>query len=105
MQHVTKAEELFAAMRAMPAGERSRFFALLGAQLFQDEELSQEQLFGHLKDQPFTTQEAAEYLEVSVATLRRYVKAGRIEPSQVIGRSQLFSTGELKAFKKTLGRK
>ncbi|WP_373691472.1 helix-turn-helix domain-containing protein [Azonexus sp.] len=36
----------------------------------------------------FTVSEAAEYLEVSVPTFRRYVQAKKIIPDQVGGRNQ-----------------
>ena len=62
--------------------------------------MSHEQLFGHLAGDEFTAQEAAEYLEVSMPTFRRYVQAGRITPNTTVGRSQLFSTDALRAFKK-----
>jgi len=102
MSHITTAEELLAEMEAMPPTERNRFFALLGSRLFQEDNFTHDQVFGHLTDQGFSTQEAAEYLEVSIATLRRYVQGGRLRPSQVVGRNQLFSTQELKALKRSL---
>lgn len=37
---------------------------------------SHEELFGSLADDNFTAQEAAEYLEVSVSTFRRFVASG-----------------------------
>lgn len=37
---------------------------------------SHEQLFGHLAEAEFTATEAAEYLEVSIPTFRRYVQGG-----------------------------
>lgn len=98
------AEELMAEIRLMPAEERGRFFVLLGAQLFPDDDLTHEQLFGPLAEAEFTGEEAAEYLEVSIATLRRHVHAGRLKPSRVIGRSQMFATRELKSFKRSLRR-
>ncbi|QWD64407.1 helix-turn-helix domain-containing protein [Polynucleobacter sp. MWH-UH2A] len=60
---------------------------------------SHEQVFGHLRDTIFSAEEAAEYLEISIPTLRRYVQSGRLKPSNTIGRSQLFSSAELKLFK------
>ncbi|MFP3913149.1 MAG: excisionase family DNA-binding protein [Desulfobacteraceae bacterium] len=43
-------------------------------------------------------QRAAEYLEISEITLRRWVKAGKI-PFQRLGRNLLFDVNQLKAFK------
>ena len=102
MSHVMTAEDLLDEMKAMPSSERGRFFALLGRQFFQDDNLTHEQVFGHLADDTFTAHEAAEYLEVSIATLRRYVQGGKLKPSRVVGRSQMFATRDLKAFKRSI---
>ncbi|WP_231881363.1 helix-turn-helix domain-containing protein [Cupriavidus necator] len=48
----------------------------------------------------FTAAEAAEYLEVSIATFRRLVRDGKLAPHAVVGRSQLFSAADLEAFKR-----
>ena len=58
-------------------------------------ESSHEQVFGHLQQEPFSSLEAAEYLEVSVPTLRRYVQSGKLLPSHVVGRNQMFSAQTL----------
>lgn len=67
---------------------------------FRDDDWSHDQVFGHLKNDVFSAGEAAEYLEVSVPTLRRYVQSGRLKPSTVLGRNQMFSTIDLRAFKR-----
>jgi excisionase family DNA binding protein len=46
---------------------------------------------------------AAEYLEVSVPTLRRYVQSGKLVPSHEVGRNQMFSASTLRAFKRSRG--
>jgi excisionase family DNA binding protein len=102
MDQVMTAEDLLSEMKAMPQAERSRFFALLGLKFFQEDNLTYEEVFGHLADAEFTAREAADYLEVAMATLRRYVESGRLNPSRVVGRSQMFSTRDLKAFKRSL---
>jgi excisionase family DNA binding protein len=102
MSHFLTAEDLLSEMKAMPSAERGRFFVLLGMGIFQDDNLTHEQVFGHLADVEFTAQEAAEYLEVAIATFRRYVQRGKVKPSRVVGRSQMFSTHDLKAFKRSL---
>jgi len=102
MGHALTAEDLFAEMKTMPVTERSRFFAMLGEVLFPDDDFSHEQLFGHLAEAEFTASEAAEYLEVSMPTFRRYVQSGRLEPSHRVGRSQMFATRALKVFKQSL---
>lgn len=102
MGHAITAEGLLAEMKTMPVAERSRFFTLLGAQLFQNDTFTHEQVFGHLAGDEFTAQEAAEYLEVSIATFRRYVRGGKLTPVHRVGRSQMFATKSLKDFKRSL---
>lgn len=61
---------------------------------------SHEDLFGHLKDTRFSAQEAAEYLEISMPTFRRYVQSQKIKPVEIIERSQLFASGDLRKLKR-----
>ncbi|MEO8169941.1 MAG: helix-turn-helix domain-containing protein [Oxalobacteraceae bacterium] len=96
------AEELFQDLKTMPANERARFFTLLAVNAFHDEDLNHEQVFGHLASDEFTAREAAEYLEISISTFRRYVHDGKVKPSSELGRNQLFATPDLKAFKRAL---
>ncbi len=70
--------------------------------VFRDEDMRHAQLFGHFADDAFTAAQAAEYLEVSLSTFRRYVATGRLSQSSTVGRSQMFKVAELKAFKKAL---
>ena len=102
MSQAMTAEDLLSEIKAMPSSERGRFFALLGMKLFQDENSTHEQVFGHLTDAEFTAQESAEYLEISIATLRRYVQGGKLRPCKVVGRNQLFAAHELRALKRSL---
>lgn len=100
MGHALTAEDLFAEMKSMPATERGRFFAMLGEVLFPDDDSSHEQLFGHLAEAEFTAAEAAD-VEVSIPTFRRCVQGGKLKPSHRLGRSQMFATRDLKAFKRS----
>lgn len=95
------AEDLFSEMKRMPAKERMRFFSLLASNAFRNDDFSHEQVFGHLQQEPFSASEAAEYLEVSLPTLRRHVQSGRLVPSHVVGRNQMFSAQTLRTFKRT----
>ena len=102
MGHAMSAEELFQEVRALSSSERVRFFSLIGQQAFDSENLSYQDLFGHLQQEHFTAAESAEYLEISLPTFRRYVQSDKIAPVEVVGRSQLFSTRDLKALKRRL---
>jgi len=99
---IATAEDLFAAMREMPPTERVRFFTLLGETAFERDNFSHAEVFGDVLSSEFTVAEAAEYLEVSVSTFRRYVQSKKIAPVHVIGRNQVFSAESLKSFKKSL---
>lgn len=98
--NIMTAEELMKTLGKMPAQERLKFFALVGQQAFRDENLSHEEVFGHLAHDDFTAAEAAEYLEVSMATFRRFVHDGKLTAHAEVGRSQLFAVADLKAFKR-----
>ena len=98
------AEDLFAHVQKMPSKERIKFFSLIAINAFQDTDYTHEQVFGHLRNATFSAEEAAEFLEISVPTLRRYVQAGRLKPSSTLGRSQLFSTADLKLLKQKLSK-
>jgi excisionase family DNA binding protein len=102
-QYMT-AEDLFAHVQKMSSKERIKFFSLIAINAFQDTDYTREQVFGHLRNATFSAEEAAEFLEVSVPTLRRYVQAGRLKPSSTLGRSQLFSTADLKLLKQKLSK-
>lgn len=103
MNHALTAEDLFTEMKRMPEKERLRFFSLLSSNAFRDDNFSHEQVFGQLQQEPFSTSEAAEYLEISVPTLRRHVQSGRLIPSHVVGRNQMFAARTLRAFKRSRG--
>lgn len=94
------AEDLYREMRRMPASERVRFFSLLTSQAFATDEFTHEQVFGEIHQEPFSANEAAEYLEISLPTLRRYVQRGKLAPSHVVGRNQMFSAAALRNFKR-----
>ncbi|MBC2770633.1 helix-turn-helix domain-containing protein [Pusillimonas minor] len=96
------AETLFEALSLLSPTERERFFSLLARRAFGDEDYTYEQTFGDLDEASFSAQEAADYLEVSLPTLRRYVQSGRLAPARVVGRSQMFATTTLQRFKQAL---
>lgn len=96
------ADDLFQDLKQMPPTERQKFFVILSANVFRDDDMSHEQLFGHLVADNFTAQEAIEYLEVSMSTFRRYVASGKLNPGSTVGRNKMFAVADLKAFKKAL---
>jgi excisionase family DNA binding protein len=102
MAHAMTAEDLFQDLKQLPASELQKFFGILSTRAFRSDDLSHEQLFGHLVDDTFTAAEAAEYLEVSMSTFRRHVAAGKIGASGTVGRNKLFAVQDLKRFKKAL---
>lgn len=75
-------------------------FSILGRRPSEGDEAGHSQLFGHLSDEDFTAEEAAEYLEVSLATFARFVHDGTVSPSKEVGRCGWFSVAALKAFKR-----
>jgi excisionase family DNA binding protein len=98
------AEDLFAHVQKMSSKERIKFFSLVAINAFQEAEYTHEQVFGHLRNTSFSAEEAAEFLEISLPTLRRHVQSGRLKPTSIIGRSQLFSSADLKLLKQKINK-
>ena len=63
-------------------------------------DFSHEQVFGRLALEPLFAAEAAEYLGISLPTLRRYVQAGKLLPSHIVGRKKIFLVNDLRACKR-----
>ena len=102
MPHAMTAEDLFQDLKQLPTTERQKFFVILSTNAFRGDDMSHEQLFGHLTGDNFTAQEATEYLEVSMSTFRRFVASRKLNPSSTVGRNQMFAVADLKAFKKAI---
>jgi excisionase family DNA binding protein len=97
------AEQIFSELQGIPLSEQEKFFSLLAKKAFRDDENSSHaELFGDLKDAFFTAKEAIEYLEVSSATFRRYIRDGKISASTEIGTSHLFSLDDLRKLKSAI---
>jgi len=96
------AAAVYQMFRKLPVSERAKFFALLAEGSVEGENFTHEEVFGHLVEDEFTSEEAADYLEVSMSTFRRYIGAGKIRASSEVGRNQLFSTKSLREFKRAL---
>ena len=103
MKQALRAQDLFIEMKRMPPAERLKFFSLLAAYAFRDDDFTHDQVFGQVNQEPFSASEAAEYLEVSLPTLRRHVQSGKLVPSHLVGRNQMFSAQALRRFKRGLG--
>lgn len=96
------AATVFQEFRNLPTNERIKFYALLGEAAVEQENYSHKDVFGHLAEDEFTSADAAAYLDVSMSTFRRYVNDKKLIASSEMGRNLLFSTKDLKAFKKSL---
>lgn len=100
MSNELTAENVFLQIKEMPQKERVKLFTLVVNNAFRDQEnFSHEEVFGHLRTELFSSEEAATYLEISLPTLRRLVQSKRLQPKQVVGRSQLFTVHDLKFLK------
>ena len=95
------AKQLFSDLQNLPTTEREQFFVLLAGTFDKkDDNFTHDQVFGHLQGALFTAVEAAEYLEISMATFRRLLKAGSILANTEIGANHLYSLDDLRQFKK-----
>lgn len=104
MNQILTAQQLFSRFQQLPAAEREEFLRLLSASPYAGRDnLSHEEVFGHLRDEEFTAGEAADYLDVSMATFRRYVRAGKIVASSEVGTTHLYRLTALRELKKNLG--
>jgi excisionase family DNA binding protein len=93
------AEKVYKQLIDMPLKEREKLFAVIARRGFEKDLFSHDEVFGDIRQTPFTVQEAAEYLELADITIRRLVKAGKIQYKRV-GRNIVFDPDELKTFKK-----
>jgi len=100
MTDALAAENLFLQIKEMPEKERVKLFTLVVNNAFRDQEnYSHDEVFGHLRTELFSAEEAANYLEISLPTLRRLVQSQRLKPKKIIGRSQFFNVEDLKILK------
>jgi HTH-type transcriptional regulator/antitoxin MqsA len=67
-----------------------------------NEGINHQDIFGHLDTAELTANDAADYLEISIATFRRYIKSQKITASKVIGSTHLYSLASLREFKNAL---
>jgi len=95
------AELIYNELITMPISEREKLFSMIARSGFDKESYTHDDVFGDVKTHPFTLKEAAEYLEVSEITVRRWIKEGSFKPSRKHGRSWVFDAAYLSDFKKS----
>lgn len=93
------AEKVFDELVSMPIKEREKLFSMIARTGFGKESYTHDEVFGDLNDYPFTVKEAADYLEVSEITVRRWIKQGSLTPSGKLGRNWIFDADYLNEFK------
>ena len=93
------AQKVYREILAMPVKERERLFAVIARHGFEKDSYTHDEVFADLRQSPFTVREAAEYLEISEITVRRWVKDATLK-SKRLGKNIVFDIDELKAFKK-----
>ncbi len=93
------AEKVYEDLLKMPLEEREKLFSVIARQGFERDRYGHGEVFDDIRRSPFTVKEAAQYLEISEITLRRWIKAGKITFRRA-GRNILFDVDELKVFKR-----
>lgn len=98
-----KAEKIYKDILNMPVPEREKLFAIIARRGFEKDLYSHDEVFDDIRSAPFSLKEAADYLDIAEITLRRWIKAGKLNFNR-IGRSIVFDPDDLKAFKRTKGK-
>ena len=93
------AEKVYKEIIAMPIDEREKLFAVIARQGFEKDLYTHEEVFGDIRQSPFTIKEAAEYLEVAEITVRRWAKEGTLKFER-LGKNIVFNADDLKRFKR-----
>ncbi len=93
------AQKIYKEIVDMSIAEREKLFAVIARRGFEKDFYNYDEVFGDIRQSPFTINEAAEYLEVAEITVRRWVKSNKLK-ARKIGRNIVFSADELKSFRK-----
>ena len=93
------AEKVYKDILKMPVPEREKLFATIARKGFEKDLYHHDEVFDDIRKSPFSLKEAAEYLEVAEITVRRWVKAGKLDFKR-IGKNFVFDPDQLKAIKK-----
>ena len=94
------AEKVYKDILKMPVPEREKLFATIARRGFEKDFYTHKEVFDDIRRSPFSLKEAAEYLDVAEITVRRWIKAGKLNFNR-IGRNFVFDPDELKAYKKS----
>jgi excisionase family DNA binding protein len=94
------AEKVYKDILKMPVPEREKLFATIARRGFEKDLYTHNEVFDDIRRSPFSLKEAAEYLDVAEITVRRWIKAGKLNFNR-IGRNFVFDPDELKAYKKS----
>jgi excisionase family DNA binding protein len=92
------AEKVYKEIINMPLIEREKLFSIIARLGFEKEHYTHDEVFGDIRQSPFTIKEAAEYLEVAEITVRRWAKNGILKHKRV-GKNIVFGPDVLKEFK------
>lgn len=93
------AERVYREIINMPLIEREKLFSIIARFGFEKEHYTHDEVFGDIRQSPFTIKEAAEYLEVAEITVRRWAKDGILKHKR-IGKNIVFDPDVLKEFKR-----
>jgi excisionase family DNA binding protein len=93
------AEKVYKDILKMPVPEREKLFATIARKGFEKNLYAHGEVFDDIRKSPFSLKEAAGYLEVAEITIRRWVKAGKLDYKR-IDKNFAFDPDELKAIKK-----
>ena len=93
------AEKVYKDILKMSVPEREKLFATIARKGFEKDLYAHDEVFDEIRKSPFSLKEAAEYLEIAEITVRRWVKAGKLDDKR-IGKNFVFDPDELKALKK-----
>jgi excisionase family DNA binding protein len=94
------AEKIYKYIVKMPVTEREKLFATIARRGFEKDLYTHDEVFDDIRRSPFSLKEAAEYLDVAEITVRRWIKAGKLNFNR-IGRNFVFDPDVLKDFKQS----
>lgn len=93
------AKKVYKEIINMPLVEREKLFSIIARHGFEKEHYTHDEVFGDIRQSPFTIKEAAEYLEVAEITVRRWAKNGILKHKRV-GKNIVFDPDVLKEIKR-----